>query len=131
MADEAKLLTCAETALRDLQKARDKLYSAHNMGVFDILGGGLLTSIAKHNDIDEVNRCLQNAKYDLTCLRKQLDAADLQVDLIDLGDGLRILDTWLDNIFTDLTVQDKINAAQKQVNQAIFQLQNIIARLKA
>lgn len=128
MSDKQQLLASAEKILLNLQKAREKLYSAHNLGVWDILGGGLFVSMAKHGDLDEANRYLQKARQDWEVLREQLGADDLQIDL---GDGLKTLDIWLDNIFTDLAVQDKINAAQKQVNQAIYQMQNIIARLKA
>lgn len=128
MSDKQQLLASAEKILLNLQKAREKLYSAHNLGVWDILGGGLFVSMAKHGDLDEANRYLQKARQDWEVLREQLGADDLQIDL---GDGLKTLDIWLDNIFTDLATQDKINAAQKQVNQAIYQMQNIIARLKA
>lgn len=128
MSDKQQLLASAEKILLNLQKAREKLYSAHNLGVWDILGGGLFVSMAKHGDLDEANRYLQKARQDWEVLREQLGADDLQIDL---GDGLKTLDIWLDNIFTDLATQDKINAAQKQVNQAIYQLQNFIARLKA
>lgn len=127
MNDKEQLLSCADKALDSLQKAREKLYSAHNMGVFDILGGGLLTSMAKRGDMNEANRYLQEARQDLAVLKEQLDTFDLQIDL---DDGLEILDVWLDNIFVDLAVQDKIYDAQRQVNQTISQLQNIIAKLK-
>ncbi len=127
MDDKQQLLQCADNALCSLQKARDKLYSAHSVGVFDILGGGLLTSIAKHNDLSEVNHYLQKARQDVAVLNERINSVDLQIDL---DEGLKAIDIWLDNIFVDLAVQDKINAAQRQVNQAIFQLQNIIAELK-
>lgn len=127
MDDKQQLLQCADNVLCSLQKARDKLYSAHSVGVFDILGGGLLTSIAKHNDLSEVNHYLQKARQDVAVLNERINSVDLQIDL---DEGLKAIDIWLDNIFVDLAVQDKINAAQRQVNQAIFQLQNIIAELK-
>lgn len=127
MSDNQQLLYCADKALCSLQKAQKKLYSAHNMGVFDIWGGGLLTSMAKHGDLNEANYYLQEAKQDLEVLKDQMGGVDLQIDL---GSGLKAIDIWLDNIFIDLTVQDKIYAAQKQVNQAISQLQSIIAKLK-
>ena len=121
MSDKQQLLYCADKALCSLQKAQKKLYSAHNMGVFDIWGGGLLTSMAKHGDLNE------EAKQDLEVLKDQMGGVDLQIDL---GSGLEAIDIWLDNIFIDLTVQDKICAAQTQVHQAISQLQSIIAKLK-
>ena len=120
MSDKQQLLYCADKALCSLQKAQKKLYSAHNMGVFDIWGGGLLTSMAKHGDLNEANYYLKEAKQDLEVLKDQMGGVDLQIDL---GSGLEAIDIWLDNIFIDLTVQT-------QVHQAISQLQSIIAKLK-
>ena len=38
-----------EEALDSLGRVRSKLDSAHNWGTFDLLGGGLLSGLAKHS----------------------------------------------------------------------------------
>lgn len=130
MADQQQLLVCAETALQNLQAAREKLASARSLGTLDIMGGGLLTSMFKHDRLREVGACLQAAGEDLRYLQNELPDLPMWAD-VDLGQQLKGFDIFLDNIFTDLSVQNKIKDAQNQVDQLIYQLQNVIARLKA
>ncbi len=128
MSDNQQLLISAERALTTMKEVRDKLSKAGDWGVLDMFGGGLFTSFAKHDLLDDAKRCLQDAQHDLDILREQLDTADFQLDCID---SLKTMDIWFDNIIADIMVQDKIKAFKQQVEQTIYQLQNIIARLKA
>lgn len=128
MTDKQHLLITAERALEILQTARSELDKARNWGIFDMLGGGLFSSLVKHDRLKEVESCLQDAQNNLNILHNELETTDLHIDL---SVGLKFMDIWFDNIISDIMVQDKIKSTQEQVNQTIYQLQNIIARLKA
>lgn len=128
MSDNRQLLISAERALATMKEVRDKLSKAEDWGVWDMFGGGLFISFVKHDLLDDAKKCLQNAQHDLDILREQLDTADLQLDC---SDSLKTIDIWFDNIIADIMMQDKIKDLKQQVEQTIYQLQNLIAILKA
>ena len=51
-------------ALDSLEKARGALDSARGWGVFDMLGGGMLSTLVKHSKLDDARHYLDQAEYD-------------------------------------------------------------------
>ena len=45
-------IQAGEAALRSLERAKEKMGSAKNWGIFDMMGGGLLRSLFKHSKFD-------------------------------------------------------------------------------
>lgn len=60
--DRLKELTeakeASERALRIIQETKEKLSSAQGWGLFDLLGGGVISSLAKRSRLDEVQKKL-------------------------------------------------------------------------
>ena len=52
-------------ALRSLRNAEELLESAGNWGIFDMIGGGMFSSMIKHSKIDKANAEMEQARYDL------------------------------------------------------------------
>lgn len=44
-----------ERALQSLYAARDKLGSARNWGIFDMLGGGFISDLVKHSKMNDAS----------------------------------------------------------------------------
>lgn len=131
MPDKQQLLDSAEQALRSLYIARDKIADAKAIGVWDMLGGGIFSSLLKHKRIEEVDDCLAAAEENLRLLLGKLEAWPEDIYLRDdVGDGLKFVDIAFDNVFTDIIVQDKITKAQRQIEEIICQVQNLVAVLK-
>ena len=55
-------IAAGERALQSLYAAEEKLKSAGNWGVFDMLGGGFFSSYIKHSKIKEAEILLKQAK---------------------------------------------------------------------
>ena len=53
-----------EHALSSLRAAKSKLDSARAWGIYDILGGGLLSSAIKHGQISNANEWMEQANRD-------------------------------------------------------------------
>ena len=70
-------ISAGERALRSLQAAQDKLDSANNWGIFDMLGGGFIASLVKHSKMDEAKADMEDAKYDLKAFQRELK--DVQI----------------------------------------------------
>lgn len=104
---EAKAAACEVIARVD--NAISSLNSASSWGVFDILGGGLLSSIVKRNKIQDANCDVKEIFSSLMTLNKELEDVNMHLpkEISDTSTD-KVFDIWFDNIFTDVRVQGEI-----------------------
>ena len=109
-----------ERALVSLRTAQEKLNSARNWGIFDMLGGGLLADLVKHSKMNDASTYLEEAKRDLLVFQKELQDVQETIDLkVDVDGFLTFADFFFDGFIMDYVVQSKIAEARKQIEQAI------------
>lgn len=127
--DEA--IVSGERALASLKTAREKLNSARNWGIFDMLGGGLLADIMKHSKMNDASAYMEEAKRDLLVFQKELQDVQETIDLkVDVDGFLTFADFFFDGIIMDYMVQSKIAEARKQIEQAIPLVEGLVNDLK-
>lgn len=123
-------ICAADEALDALRRAENSLSSAGSWGIFDILGGGFFSTMFKHGRLDQAQAELEEAKAALQRFRRELADLDRSIDIdLDVGDFLRFADYFFDGMIADWMVQSKIRQGQKQVQQAIRQIEGIRAQL--
>ena len=129
--DITEAIFAAEDALQHLYQAKKYLKKASNWGIFDIFAGGFITSMIKHNHIDNAQDEIQYAKVALENLSRELQDVDnyIKVD-IEIDTFVKLTDYFLDNFISDLFVQSKITSASKQVDEAIYETENVLNVLK-
>lgn len=121
-----------ERALGSLRSAQSKLSSARSWGVWDIIGGGLITSMVKHSKINDASSFLERAKMDLKTFQRELkDVPDFAGLGIEIGGFLSFADFFLDGFLADCMVQSKINDAKRQVDSAVIQVERPLGQLRA
>ena len=124
-------IEAGERALHSLRDARSSLGSARNWGLFDLLGGDLISGLVKHKKIGDARASLNQAKYDLERFSRELnDVRDLQGLNIEIGDFLTFADFFFDGFLADIMVQSKIRQAQENIDDAIFRVENLLSRLR-
>ena len=126
--DEA--IRAGEQALDSLREAKNQLNSARNWGIYDMIGGGLISSMIKHSKIDQANEWMDQANRDLRCFEKELrdvDGEDLQIDT---GSLVTMLDIFCDNFFSDLLVQQKINDGRARIDALSERIEDVLYTLK-
>lgn len=114
--DRLKELKEAKVACQDvldkIQEAQNHLEKAEGWGVWDMFGGGFISSMAKRSHITEAKKDLHALSISLQDLADELGDVDLQVpegpSNTDYDD---MVDVFFDNIFTDIRVQDEIKGA--------------------
>ena len=126
--ERQEAIVAGERALDSLIEAQNQLRKARNWGIYDILGGGFLSSMIKHSKIDNARSCIERAKYDLDVFNRELQDVSGSIN-VDIGGLLTFFDI-MDNFFADLLVQSKISDASRQVEQAIYKVEDILRRLK-
>jgi len=94
-----------------LDLAISKLKSAKNWGIWDIMGGGLISNLIKRNKISSANQLIQELNIAMKSLMGELDDIDMKA-LYGLSETTWDLffDIGFDNIFTDVRVQREISS---------------------
>lgn len=119
-------IQAANHALACLSQADAYLQSAKNWGLFDMLGGGALTTFFKHSKMDDARYEMERAKRALQGFRKELADVDQRLHLsLEIGDFLTFADYFFDGLIADWLVQSKIQDAKAQVENAIIQVRQI------
>ena len=123
-------IQAGEAALRSLERANEKMGSAKNWGIFDMMGGGLFSSLFKHSKIDRASADIEEAKRQLAVFKRELEDVSISEDFsVGIGDGLRFIDTFLDNVFADVVVQSRINSAIERLDKVSGQVRGILTKL--
>ena len=118
-------------AISSLKTVRDNLNSAKNWGIADMFGGGFFTTMIKHSKMDQASQNMEQAKYDLRNFSRELNDVNMACDLnINTGDFLSFADYFFDGFVVDWMVQDRINNARHQVEEAIHRTEYIINQLQ-
>lgn len=115
------------TAQAGLERARDALNSAEGWGTWDMLGGGLISTMVKHSRIDEAQWELHAIQDALARFRRELAdvAGSLEVPSIQIDGFGRFADYFFDNFLVDWMVQSRINEAQASVAAAHSQVTSL------
>lgn len=113
--------------LRAANNAKSSLDEAKNWGIFDIAGGDMLSSMVKHNKINEAQSHFRRVGNLINRFNKEL--GDIQIEGISFSNTTIAFDIFFDNIFTDFSVQNKINASLDKVRHLIRCVENTLSDL--
>ena len=81
--------------------------------------------------MDQAKRNMEQAKYDLRSFRRELNDVNMACNLnINTGDFLSFADYFFDGFVVDWVVQDRINNAKRQVEEAIRRTESIVSQLQ-
>ena len=81
--------------------------------------------------MDQAKRNMEQAKYDLRNFSRELNDVNMACNLnIDTGDFLSFADYFFDGFVVDWVVQDRINNAKRQVEEAIRRTESIVNQLQ-
>ncbi len=124
--------SAADISIAKIDCGLSQLESASSWGIFDILGGGLFSSLVKRNKIGEANLSLEEISASLKSLNKELSDVDISLpDAIPDRLSDELFDLVFDNIFTDIRVQGEIKenlVALKELRYAIVEIREKVDR---
>ncbi len=130
--EKREAIEAGERALQSLRCAQDNLNSAKNWGMVDLFGGGFISTMVKHSKMDRAQQYMEQARYDLQSFSRELNDVNMACDLhIETNDFLTFADYFFDGFVADWLVQDRINNARSQVNEAIRRTEQILRQLQS
>ena len=112
------------------QQALSTLRSAKGWGVYDLLGGGLLSGLHSRMDkaeqeIAQLRRALDRFNRELRDVRVRCDATT------ELSAFWRVTDIVWDNLFSDWTALSQISEAKEQVERTDARILDILRQLQS
>ncbi|MBO3375523.1 hypothetical protein [Clostridium perfringens] len=122
----------ANNCLMISEETLKSLMSAKNWGIYDIVGGGMISSAIKHNRIDDAKTYMERLSYSVDRLNKELGDVDTSI----FNEGLNIsgfsytFDIFFDNIFSDFSVQGEINDSLYKIEDFRNKVLNLIRKLE-
>lgn len=120
-----------QSVMSSLDQALNALDSARDLGTWDMLGGGTLVTMAKHEHLDEARHALHRAQQNMGRFRNSLSALKgLQIPQISLGHGAVVADYLLDGLIVDFLVQSKIKENQDAISGTRYRVKDVLGKLK-
>jgi len=117
----------AVTRLNDIKRQLD---SAEGWGLFDIVGGGMVSSLIKHERMNQAKMEINRLKTLLRSYENELADVDYAEHLdIEIDGFIAFTDIFMDNIFSDFSSLNSIKKAKVQVENTYSRVYNIQERL--
>lgn len=106
------------------------LESAGGWGTLDLLGGGLISDLVKHSNIDDAEVEIENTQKLLRQFKTELTDIEIKGDIIIETDGfLKFADFFFDGIIADWFMQSKINESTQSVLEVESQVIRVMNKL--
>lgn len=114
-----------------LNNAMGSLESAEGWGTFDMFGGGMTSSMVKHDHIDKATDHIHHAQTRMRSFQKELLDVDEVTDLqIDISGMLKFADFFFDGLIVDWMVQGRIQDSLQQARDQHAGVVSIIRKLE-
>ena len=109
------------------RRSLDELEIQRYWGTWDLLGGGLLVTMAKHSRIDTARKHAHTAQRHLRSFQKELADADERLGVsLDIGVFVTFADYFFDGLIADWIMQSKIENASSACSSAISQVSAVL-----
>ncbi len=116
-----------------IEEAERKFKSARNWGFIDIFGGGFLTDVIKHMNLNAASSVMQDISYQLGTLQNQLKTLTIPTDYrMQMGGFSTFADFIFDGAIFDIYMQSKIMKSLDEVRNLksrLVQLDNVLSRM--
>lgn len=125
-------LGAGQAALETTNHILASLDSAEGWGTWDLMGGGLLSDMAKHSHLDKAQQQVEHLQVQLRRLKTELTDVTIHADMqISIEGFLSFADYFFDGLFADWAVLSQIKQSKTQVQDTKSQIEQVISRLTA
>lgn len=112
------------------EQVLSELDDAEGWGTWDLLGGGMLSDLAKHSSLDDAQEEIEHLQVQLRRFKTELADVTIRAEMqVNIDGFLRFADYFFDGLFADWAVLDKIEESQSEVKNVIKQIQAVLDKL--
>jgi hypothetical protein len=124
-------IAAGKDVLAGLEQVIESLESAGNWGLWDMFGGGLLSTAIKHSRIDEARNGVDAVQAKMSRFKRELSDVQKHIDLqIHIGGFASFADFFFDGLISDWIVQSRIEDSLRQSTQAREQIAQAVRELE-
>jgi hypothetical protein len=124
-------IQAGDAASRGLRQVQTALQSAANWGTWDMLGGGMLSTMAKHSKIDSAKQHAHAAQRQLRRFQEELADAGQRLKLsLEIGGFSKFADYFFDGLIADWVVQSKIREASSACSSTMSQVSSSVGKCR-
>jgi len=124
-------IAAGTAALQTTANILQTIESAKDWATLDLLGGGLLVDLAKHDKLDDAQKEVEDLQVQLQRFNKELSDVTIRNCLqVNIDGMLRFADFFFDGLFADAAVLDKIRQSHTQVEGTREQILTILRQLQ-
>ena len=121
-----------QAALETAGHVMAELEEASSWSTFDLMGGGILTDMIKHEHMDAAQNEVERLQIQLRSFKTELADVHVHLDVqVRLDDFMRFADYFFDGLFADWAVRDQIKRSQAAIDQTYGDIQRLLDRLGA
>lgn len=110
-------LNTTEELLGELNNAECNLKSARTWGIFDMLGGGLITDLIKHSKIGKAKDSMGRVNYLMDKLRSEINDIKNADYAMNVSTILTVADFLFDGVLVDVYMFSKIMQSLDEVKR--------------
>lgn len=123
-------IVAGRAVISGLEKVLSHLDSAKNWGVWDMVGGGLISTAIKHSRIDDARNAAHHVQHLLRRFERELkDVRGIYNLNIDIGSFATFADYFFDGLIADWVVQSKINQSRENTVRMLRKVEHVVERL--
>jgi DNA repair exonuclease SbcCD ATPase subunit len=120
-------IAAGQTTLNSLRQVSSELGSAANWGTWDMFGGGMISTMAKHSKIDSAKQHAHQAQRQLRRFQEELADADHRLHVsLEIGGFSKFADFFFDGLIADWVVQSKISEASSACSSTMNRVSSAI-----
>jgi chromosome segregation ATPase len=125
-------MDAGSAVIENLNSTLESLNSAEGWGTWDLLGGGLLSDLAKHSHIDDAKADAERAQEALLHFRTELTDVRIDNNIHFETDGFaKFADFFFDGLIADWSMQSRIHDSQDSVENVRNQVQSVVYKLNS
>lgn len=121
-------IAVGNTLYEEIGYTKEILQSAKNWGTIDLFGGDFISSMAKHEKVDQAQKHFGRISNLLSNFNKELK--DVNIDSLNFSTTMKTFDIFFDNIFTDISVNNQISKSYDDICKLQIDVDMILKKLK-
>ena len=128
----AEAISAGEAARETVERILTELNKAHGWGVWDLLGGGFISHLVKHDHLDHAQALMGKLEAELERFRKELGDIRFRADCpVNIEGFLRFADWFMDGFLADFAVLSRINESRDRLRSLRGELDTALDQLYA
>ena len=124
-------IDAGQRVLDGLESVVASLKSARNWGIWDMIGGGLISTMVKHSKIDDARASVERVQGALRRFQRELADVQAEADIaIEIGSFATFADYFFDGLVADWVVQSRIERSLENVLRLQGQVRRMVRELQ-